>query len=234
MSKKLIFQELLLQFGAEKIIEALSPMLTDKRKERAHPVIDSRLDSLHIAVEDPSDIHNALAMVRTAEANGLMHMHLIGKPKKRQGKMTMKGADRWLNLQTHTGLESFFKGIKEKELLLFGAAPRGTALLEEVPVDRPFCVLFGNEMGGLTQQALNACDLTFRIPMHGFCESFNLSVSAGIVLYELTKKTRQHLGCPGNLTQSQKLEERARFYLETLGVEQGRKIVKQKLLISSS
>jgi tRNA (guanosine-2'-O-)-methyltransferase len=61
-------------------------------------------------------------------------------------------------------------------------------------------LVFGNEKEGVSEKALEFCDGTFRIPMWGFVESFNVSVAAAISLYISARRRRELLGREGDLS----------------------------------
>lgn len=225
MSKSPVFEELLKKYGAETIIDRLAPFLTENRQERIIPVLDHRLGSIQVAVENPTDVHNSLAVVRTAEALGMLHTHLIGHPQKKKGRQTMRGSDRWVNLYRYETFSAFNTEIKKNGIKLYGATPRGTIPMEAVPVYQPCCFLFGNEAIGLTDEALNACDLHYQIPMYGFCESYNLSVSAAITLYDATRRKRKTLTSLGDLSEEEKTLEKAWFFIKSAGSELATKIL---------
>lgn len=175
----------------EKAIEILGLCLTEERKKRIGQVIALRLPSIEVAVEAPSDVNNAKAVVRSSEAFGVTRLHLIApEPKKGTGRNVMRGSDRWAEIIRHGTLDDF---LKVKRGRLYGASPRGTLLLEEVPVDEPFCLLFGNEVRGLSEKAMEACEGLYRIEMQGMAESLNLSVSAALSLYNVTRRRRAYL-----------------------------------------
>ena len=118
MSKSPEFIEQMEKWGADAIIKKLAPYLTEDRKQRILPVIDHRIKSIQAAVEDPSDIHNALAIVRTAEALGLTGAHLIGVPRKGKGRQTMRGSDKWMNIHSHDSLADFYKFMSDKHSVI--------------------------------------------------------------------------------------------------------------------
>ncbi len=217
-------EKLIEEFGVQRVINGLTPFLTEQRCARIDNLLKSRIESVHVAAESTADMHNALAMVRTAEALGAFHFHLIGQErKKRMGRQTMRGTDRWMHLHLHEKLGSFIENMKS--VVLIGASPRAEMTLEEIPIDQPLCLLFGNERRGLSEEAIQRCDLTYRIPMDGMCESFNLSVSCGISLYDVLKRKRNSLGRKGDLTPQQVEVERARCYIRSLGVKQSAQLL---------
>ena len=73
------------------------------------------------------------------------------------------------------------------------------AQLDQVPVDRPLAVIMGSERDGLTKAAKSIADVRFWVPMSGFTDSFNVSVSCALALFDLTRRRRQFLGTSGDL-----------------------------------
>ena len=75
---------------------------------------------------------------------------------------------------------------------MVATTPHGVATpLAELPVERPIALLFGEEKPGLSAEMLAAADARVTIPMHGFTESFNVSVSVALCLYELSGRMRR-------------------------------------------
>jgi tRNA (guanosine-2'-O-)-methyltransferase len=95
-------------------------------------------------------------------------------------------------------------------------------MLDELPIDAPICLLFGNEHAGLSATAQAACALRFRIPIYGFAESYNLSVAAALSLYSQTTRRRAALDSShgparrGDLDDETAEHERARWYLRSI------------------
>jgi tRNA (guanosine-2'-O-)-methyltransferase len=203
--------------GAARVVEGLAPFLSESRRAAIERVLGARLGSVHVAIESPEDPYNAAAVVRTAEALGVLNVHVVGAPAGAlHARKTTQGAFNWLHTTHHPELEALLAALAGRGLRLFGAAPVATCTLEELPVDAPFCLLFGNEATGLSQAALAACTLSFRIPMAGMSESLNLSVSAAIALYAMTGARRRLLGVQSDLDESARLRERARYYARSV------------------
>jgi len=217
------FMEIIDRYGEETLINLFGPLITDRRKERMKEIVDNRIGSVHVAIEEPADIHNALAIVRTAEAFGVANIHLIREHyNRRKGRKTMQGSNRWSHLHAYRSFRGFFS---ESTHFLIGAAPHAEQTLDDVPVDRPICLLFGNEKEGLSKEAIKACDFLYRIPMSGMAESFNLSVSAAISLHTLLKRKRDTMKQGGDLTSQEKKRELAYFCLQSVGPRHVKKIL---------
>jgi tRNA (guanosine-2'-O-)-methyltransferase len=199
--------------GAAEVISRVSPYLTEARIERIESVLAGRLGSLHVAVERPEDPHNAAAIVRTAEALGALHVHAIDAPfGTLHAGQTTQGSYYWVHTYHHPARAPFLAQIRARGACLAGATMEGTHAVDELPSDRPLCLLFGNEKLGLSDDMLAACDLTFRIPMVGMSESLNLSVSAAIVLYNAARARRARIGKATDLEGDELARERARYY----------------------
>ena len=223
-----MIDELLKGYPSNRIIETLVPFLTEERIETIDKVLANRMRSVQIAIERPYDIHNGLAVVRTAEALGVSQIHFINaQMKKGQGKGTTKGTMKWVHLYRHPSLEEFHEA--KRNLILAGASADGERDLEDLPLESPICFLFGNEKEGISEKAKQECDLLFRVPMFGMVESYNLSVAAAMTLYDYLKRKREVLKKGGDLSIQEMIEEKARFYVRSVGIEQSSEILKRYL-----
>ncbi len=200
--------------GAQAVIEATASSITAGRRARIEQVLHGRISSVEVAVEHPEDPHNAAAIVRTAEALGAMHVHVIdADPRALDHRWVTQGAFHWVHTHQHSDFADFEQRLgNPKRVRLAGAIMTGELEVDALPVDEPLCILFGNEGNGLSEQAIGACDLTFRVPMFGMSESLNLSVSAAITLQSVVRRRRLTLGTQGELKGTSYLREKARYY----------------------
>ena len=197
-------------------LEKLAPYVTKARKARIEVVLTHRINSVHLAVEAPSDPHNAAAIVRTSEAMGALHMHVIkAEGKALTAKRTTQGSYRWMRTYHHQDLSAFKKMLPEN-IMIAGAVMKEGLPLEALPLDQPICLLFGNEHRGLSEEAKQLCDTPFHIPMYGMSESLNLSVSAAISLYSILKRKRELLKDQSDLTELELKQLRFDYYLNSV------------------
>lgn len=220
------------EYPAAKVVETLAALSSPERLERISSVLERRITSIALGVEDLHHEHNGAACLRTAEGLGLHrvyaaevrnpypHPALGTGPKESDKKgripkgITMH-AHRWIQLELFKGTEHKSAGVELVESAqargykVFGAGPRGKYELLDLPLDQPLMILFGNEASGLREDTMAACDGVFKIPMYGFTESFNISVSVGMVLEQLGARIRAQLaerGLSGELSDREKLE----------------------------
>ncbi len=206
------------QYPARFVIEALSPHMSPGRIARMRHVLAHRLSSLALGLEDLHHEHNGAACLRTAEGLGIQDIvaaelrnafpmpELPGRREVIEGVPTKENpvhrlvtahAHHWLDLHRVETSAELVGWARARGMAIFGAGPRGDVTLETLPVERPLLLLFGNEKLGLREETLAACDATFRIPMYGFTESYNLSVSVGMALATLVPRVRSRLASEG-------------------------------------
>lgn len=198
--------------GPDVVLAAVMPMLTPERVARIDAVLDARLVSLTSIVEDLYDPHNGAAALRSTEALGVQDFHVV-EPGGRFAatKGVTKGCDRWLALHRWTAFADCAAHLRGQGFRLFATAPDATDDIEHVDVTTPLAIVFGNEHAGVSDATVAACDGTLAIPMSGFTESFNLSVSVALVTSRLATRRRDHLGARGDLPAARRAHLRARW-----------------------
>ena len=108
---------------------------------------------------------------------------------------------------------------RARGMRVYGTSPHAEQLVSEVSVDGPMLVLFGNESSGLRPETTAACDEVFRLPMYGFVESFNLTVSVAMTLSELTGRLRRRWaadGKRGDMSLERQAHCLARWYVSSV------------------
>jgi tRNA (guanosine-2'-O-)-methyltransferase len=201
------------EHGAQRVTRALMPFVTEARRARIEAVVGGRMRSVHVAVEAPSDPHNAAAVVRSCEALGAMGVHVIAaEARALHSQATTQGAFHWVQTHHHADLEGFLTQIRRRGMTLMGACMDAKEPVTRLPVEQPLCLVFGNEQRGLSAAARSACDRLFHVPMVGMSESLNLSVCAAISLFEVMGRKRQD-GAPGDLDSAQRATLRACYYV---------------------
>jgi len=187
--------------------------MTRERRERIERVVSCRLKGLVAVCENFANPHNAAAILRTCEALGILNVYIIEElvPFEPSRAVT-QGAEKWLIVKRFRRAEKAFAELKEKGYRIYAAMPgKGAVTVEELPVGEPLALVFGNEKEGVSEKTLGFCDGTFRIPMWGFVESFNVSVAAAISLYISARRLRERLGREGDLSPEEVESLRERY-----------------------
>lgn len=155
---------------------------------------DQRTRRVRLIVQDVHQPHNVSACIRSAEAFGVQNIDVVTLTTKFNASTVAKGVDEWVDIQKHETVDACIDSLHKQGYLVAAAFPHGKAVsLEDLPVDRPIAVAFGNEHAGLATEWRDKADVCFTIPMFGIVESMNISVCAAISLYELTTRARKTL-----------------------------------------
>ncbi len=162
-------------------------------------VLNQRTRYITLVLEDIYQSHNASAVMRTCECLGLQDIHIIESTSEwSTNKKVLKGANKWLELIRYkekkgvNNTETCFRQLRERgyRIAVTDPSPDGLSI-EEVGLDRPLAIVMGNELRGSSSFALEQADLKVHIPMVGFTESMNISVSAAICLNAVLSRLRK-------------------------------------------
>lgn len=202
----------------------LGEFLTENRKMRIEQVLENRLASPVLVLEDPHDPHNAAACLRSADAFGIQYIHIIENKNKFQVKEGVSlGSAGWLDIQRWTSTEECFVQLKSEGFKIAVTTPGTDAVaVDSINTDQPLALVMGSEHDGISRTAAELADYTVTIPMYGFAESFNLSVSAALTLSAVTGKLRHRKDYSRHiLSEKKKNEIRLRWYKKNIRSVEG-------------
>jgi tRNA (guanosine-2'-O-)-methyltransferase len=170
-------------------------MLTTDRLAKIKKVTENRQSDLTVVLEDIHDPHNAEAVFRSCDAFGVQDVYLIFNREdyfnpSETGKSTSSSANKWLDFHIFKSTTDCLTSLKNQKFSIFATALTHSAksIFETQFNEKKFALVFGNEHRGLSEEALKLADKSIIIPMSGMVQSLNLSVTAGIVLYEVTRQ----------------------------------------------
>ncbi len=180
-----------------KLYTFLTQFLNDRRLQMLEEKILFRTQYLSILLEDVYQSKNISAVLRTAECMGIQNIHIIENQNRFEyNPYVTRGADKWLtltryNTEANNSLNAIRK-LKDNGYRLIATSPNiNGSSPEEFDIEKgKFVVAFGTEWKGLSDIILKEADEHIRIPMYGYTESLNLSVSAAIVMYTLMNRLR--------------------------------------------
>ena len=189
-------------------------LLTPQRVARIDAVIAARLASVTVVLDRLVDAHNVAAILRTSEGLGLARVHLVphGEGDAGAHRRVTQDADKWLSVEQHGSGAAAAQALAARGFAVYaGNLDAGAKLYAGLAADRPVALLFGNEHEGPSPATIAACAGTFRIPMAGFTQSFNVSVAAAIALSQICAARRAFLKMPGDLPADERTALRSRF-----------------------
>jgi len=195
------------------ICAALAPLLGDERRQRIEAVVEARLASLTVVVENLHDPRNGAAVLRSCEAFGLQAVHVVEAAERfRFSSEVSQGCEKWLDVERHPTFAAARERLQAEGFALYAAVPDGKVPLEALDFSRPAAIVVGNEHAGLTSDAIALCDVPFAIPMAGMTRSLNLSVATALIVSHAASRRRAALGRSGDLDEAARAALRARFY----------------------
>lgn len=182
-----------------RVLEHLAQFVTDHKKQGIERVLANRTKHLSVVLEDIFQSQNASAVIRTCECMGLQEVHIVENITKYSiNPRVLKGANKWMNIRKHASRKedntvacvSYLKANGYKILALDPDAD-GQSIFDIEVTSSKMALIFGNELRGLSTTALSLCDTKVKIPMYGFTESLNISVSVAICLNTLVTRLRE-------------------------------------------
>lgn len=161
-------------------------------------VAESRQEGA-VVLQDIYDPHNAAAVFRTCEAFGIQKVFLIFEKQKKFnpkkiGKTTSGSANKWLDFEVYDSTEKCFKDLKRKGYRMYATVldDSATELYKTSLISqKKIALVFGNEHAGLSETAIKLSHQNIYIPMQGFVQSLNLSVTAAICISELFRQRKK-------------------------------------------
>ena len=177
----------------EALLEYLEGFITENRKEGFKRVLQNRTKHFTIAMEDVYQLHNTSAVMRSCEVFGVQELNVIEqKFGKRIDKEIALGAQKWVDVNRFATIQSCIDDLKGKGYQIIATTPHNdSCLLQDFDISKPSAIFFGTEKLGLSEEVMQQADGFLKIPMVGFTESLNISVSAAIIIQDLTARLRR-------------------------------------------
>ncbi|MGB5821520.1 MAG: RNA methyltransferase [Saonia sp.] len=190
------------------LLAHLENFISPERRQRFRDILEERTKYITVAIEDVYQLHNTSAVIRSCEVFGIQEAHLIeSRFGKRLDKNIAMGAQQWVDVYRYKTTTECLSMLKEKGYQIIATTPHDeTGLLHDFRIDGKIALFFGTEKEGLSETVLQNADGCIKIPMVGFTESLNISVSAAIILHTLTDKLKKS-DKRWQLTEAEKVEK---------------------------
>lgn len=182
----------------KELTEYLLSYVTENRKKLFLKNIENRTRYLTVVLEDIYQSQNASAVLRTCDCFGIQDVHIIeNRNDFTLNPKVVMGASKWLSLHQYNEHENntlkAINNLKEKGYRVIATTPHmNDTNLEDFDIaGGKTALVFGTELKGISEEVIKHADGFLKIPMYGFTESFNISVSAAIILHHLTLKLNE-------------------------------------------
>jgi tRNA (guanosine-2'-O-)-methyltransferase len=182
--------------------DILAEQLTPQRRERFDRVLSERTRGVTVVLENLYDPHNISAVLRTCEALGIQDVHIVETEHKfKFSSGITKGCEKWLSIYRYPDPAACAKALHDAgyEIVVADHRP-GTPRIESLAPVKRRAFWMGAEHYGLSEEAHALADGRYMIPMHGFTESFNVSVAAAVTLYTARARWQESSGQSGDLS----------------------------------
>lgn len=196
------------------VLKKIGPLLTAPRREKIKKVVARRFFSTAIVLEGIYDRGNTSAVMRSAEAMGFAHFHVIETQEKfKESHRVTKGADKWLEIKKWKNSKDSINYLKQQGFQICVTSLEGACPIQDVDFTKPSALVLGNEKDGVSKEMMDAADVKMMIPMTGFVQSFNISVAGALCLYHIYQQ-RYSMGT--DLSNDEKGILEALYYMRTL------------------
>ena len=173
--------------------EYMKGFLTEERIEVLRRTLSERTRYMTILTENTFHPQNASALIRHCEAFGVQDLHTVETVCKFNPNVDIvRGTDKWVDITRHASTTDAIASLKAAGYRIVATTPhRESCTPETFDVEKaPFCLVFGTEHTGVSDEIIEAADEYLRIPMCGMVESLNVSASAAILIYMLSQRMR--------------------------------------------
>ena len=195
----------------------LEGYLTEARKEKFLKVLSQRTKHFTVAVEDVYQLHNTSAVMRSCDVFGIQELNIIEELNtKRIDREIAMGSQKWVDINRYKSVIDCIEDLKKKGYQIIATTPHAKGFdLLDFDISKKSCFFLGRETEGLSDEVLKHADSFIKIPMVGFTESLNVSVSAAIILQQTTsllKKSKINW----QLSEEEKLQKRLDWCRKTI------------------
>jgi len=182
------------------LLHYFSAFVTGHKKEKIGNVLSQRTRALTVVLEDIYKPHNASAVIRTAECLGIQDIHIVeDRNPYDDNPYVTRGSAQWITLHHYRhhnqqNIKKCFSQLKNQGYQIIATTPHDDAQpYQSMEINQKMAIVFGAEETGISDFVRANADAFVTIPMAGFTESFNISVSAAILLAHYVDKIKLKL-----------------------------------------
>lgn len=186
----------LLALMNEKILQELYHLITESKRELFDRIAAERTNHCTVVLEDIVKEFNSSAVLRSCDCFGVQTLNIIADDQEFEIQREIaRGAGNWVDLSIYDGNDSpglkCLTDLKTKGYQIVATSPHATQTINDIDISQPIALVFGTERNGISRMIADNADQLVKIPMYGFTESFNISVSAAIILNQLRTRLKE-------------------------------------------
>ena len=209
------------------LYEQATAFYSDNKRELFDRLVKNRTRHISVVLEDVYQAHNASAVLRSCDCFGVQDVHVVENRNQYcpNGDVSM-GSDKWVDYYKHKDIRALYAQLRARGYRIVATLPHeNDTLLPDLDISQPTALVFGTELTGLTQEAIEGADAYVKVPMYGFTESFNISVCAALSLFYLTEKMRADNRIDWQLSEEEQVK--LKLYWSMQVIKDGRNVIEQ-------
>ncbi len=177
----------------ERLYDMAGDLFSEHKKALFDRLSLNRTRHICVVLEDIYQSHNASAVLRSCDCFGVQDVHVVEarNPFNPAGDVAV-GSSKWVDYYKHGSIADAYRHLHKQGYRIVATLPHeNDTMIGDLDISQPIALVFGTELTGLTQEAIDGADAYVKIPMYGFTESFNISVCAALSLFSLTERMRR-------------------------------------------
>lgn len=202
-------------------------LFSENKQQLFEKIAPLRTRHIAVVLEDIYQSHNASAVLRSCDCFGIQDVHVVeNRNSFNPAGDVAVGASKWVDYYKYPTIEETYATLRSQGYRIVATLPHEKdTMITDLDVSQPLALVFGTELTGLTQEAIDGADEYVKIPMYGFTESFNISVCAALSLFHLSEKMRADSNIRWQLDDDALL--RLKLYWSMQVIRDGRKVMEE-------
>lgn len=210
----------------ERLYEALSELFSENKRNLFDRLVQHRTRHIAVVLEDIYQSHNASAVLRSCDCFGVQDVYVVENrnPFNPAGDVAV-GSSKWVDYYKHRDIKEAYKQLHDKGYRIIATLPHeNDTMIGDLDLSTSVALVFGTELTGLTNEAVEGADGYVKIPMYGFTESFNISVCAALSLFSTTERIRRDPAIHWQMSAEEQLELKLYWSLQV--IRDGKNVLK--------
>lgn len=208
------------------LYEQATQFFSENKRALFNRLAPLRTRHISVVLEDIYQSHNASAVLRSCDCFGVQDVHVVEarNPFNPAGDVAV-GSSKWVDYYRYNSIQDVYRNLHAKGYRIVATLPHeNDTMIGDLDISQPTALVFGTELTGLTQEAIDGADAYVKIPMYGFTESFNISVCAALSLFSLTERMRRDTSLQWRLSDDDLLDLKLHWAMQA--VKDGEKVIK--------
>jgi tRNA (guanosine-2'-O-)-methyltransferase len=212
------------------LYERAAELFSDNKRSLFDRLAPLRTRHISVVLEDVYQSHNAAAVLRSCDCFGVQDVHVVeaNNPFNPAGDVAV-GSSKWVDYYRYPSIGEVYASLRSRGYRIVATLPHeNDQMITDLDISQKTALVFGTELTGLTQEAIDGADAYVKVPMYGFTESFNISVCAALSLFSLTERMRRDPKLRWQLDDDDLLDLKLHWAMQA--IRDGEKVIEQLML----